>query len=889
MNPEQLLQHFDRISEAPDAIPRLRRFILDLAVRGKLVEQDPNDEPAGELLKRIEAEKARLIKEGRIRKTKTLETLSHDDFKFKIPQNWIGSQLGNIYDVRDGTHDTPKYVNSGYPLVTSKNLSSGRLSFDDIKFISEQDHRQISERSLVEKDDILLAMIGSIGNPVIVDTDREFSIKNVALFKYYDRSTANPGFLCLYLWYAASKMQELAAGGLQPFVSLGFLRNYPIAVPPLPEQHRIVAKVDELMALCDRLESAQTEREQSRDRLVAASLNRLNPSDQSRRPGRDCRDPDFMDESDLGSLPPDSNPKQQNVSSMEGKQAYIPVNWIPAIPAGTTSFDEVRFVLENQPRLGANDGNELKFPLPPFSEQHRIVAKVDELMALCDRLQAAQTGREQCRDRLVAASLNRLNPSDQSRRPGRDCRDPDFMDESDLGSLPPDSNPKQQNVSSMEGKQAYIPVNWIPAIPAGTTSFDEVRFVLENQPRLDANDGNELKFPLPPFSEQHRIVAKVDELMALCDRLQAAQTEREQCRDRLVAASLNRLNQPDQSRRPGRDCRDPDFMDESDLGSLPPDSNPKQQNVSSMEGKQAYFPVNWIPAIPAGTTGFDDVGFVLENLPRLTTRPAHIKQLRQTILNLAVRGKLVAQDQDEESADELLKKVEKEIDDQQFNGFYRKTKPLPSVRIDEKLFTLPFNWEWSRLRSLAHILGDGIHGTPTYTEGTGYYFINGNNLVDGKIVIKPSTKTVSFEEMQKYKKPMTTNTVLVSINGTLGNVAFYHNEEVVLGKSACYFNLSSLINKYYIKLIIESPYFIDYALHGATGATIKNLSLKAMNEFPVPLPPLPEQHRIVAKVDELMALCDQLETQLTRTAADSRRLLESLLHEALVPASEQAA
>jgi type I restriction enzyme, S subunit len=202
----------------------------------------------------------------------------------------------------------------------------------------------------------------------------------------------------------------------------------------------------------------------------------------------------------------------------------------------------------------------------------------------------------------------------------------------------------------MEGKQAYFPVNWIPAIPAGTTGFDDVRFVLENQPRLGANDGNELKFPLPPFSEQHRIVVKVDELMALCDRLQAAQTEREQCRDRLVAASLNRLNQSDQSRRPGMDCRDPDFMDESDLGSLPPDSNPKQQNVSSMEGKQAYIPVNWIPAIPAGTTGFDDVRFVLENLPRLTTRPAHIKQLRQTILNLAVRGKLVPQDPNDEPA-----------------------------------------------------------------------------------------------------------------------------------------------------------------------------------------------------------------------------------------------
>ena len=149
--------------------------------------------------------------------------------------------MGLIYDVRDGTHDTPKYVDVGFPLITSKNLSTGKLSFEDVKFISKSAHERISERSFVEREDILLAMIGSIGNPVIVDTDRQFSIKNVALFKYYDRTVSCPGFLCLFLRNAVADMQKLAAGGLQPFVSLGFLRNYPFALPPLAEQQRIVA------------------------------------------------------------------------------------------------------------------------------------------------------------------------------------------------------------------------------------------------------------------------------------------------------------------------------------------------------------------------------------------------------------------------------------------------------------------------------------------------------------------------------------------------------------------------------------------------------------------------------------------------------------------------
>jgi type I restriction enzyme S subunit len=260
------------LTTRPNQIKQLRQTILNLAVRGKLVPQDPQDEPASELLKRIAQTKRQLVASKMLRKLKELEPLSEYEIKFTLPGGWVAARLGTVYDVRDGTHDTPKYADDGYPLITSKNLSSGRLSFADIKFISEQDHRQISERSAVQKDDILLAMIGSIGNPVVVDTDRPFSIKNVALLKYYDRGLSSPGYLCVFLQHAAEEMRQRAAGGLQPFVSLGFLRSYPFALPPLAEQHRIVAKVDELMALCDRLEASLTTSNQTRTRLLEATL-----------------------------------------------------------------------------------------------------------------------------------------------------------------------------------------------------------------------------------------------------------------------------------------------------------------------------------------------------------------------------------------------------------------------------------------------------------------------------------------------------------------------------------------------------------------------------------------------------------------------------------------
>jgi type I restriction enzyme, S subunit len=157
---------------------------------------------------------------------------------------------------------------------------------------------------------------------------------------------------------------------------------------------------------------------------------------------------------------------------------------------------------------------------------------------------------------------------------------------------------------------------------------------------------------------------------------------------------------------------------------------------------------------------------------------------------------------------------------------------------------------------------------------------------DGRIVIKSTTKTVSAEEMRKHKKPLNQYSVLVSINGTVGKVAFYDGEDVVLGKSACYFNLTEFTNKWFAKLVLDSPYFTNYAVKKATGTTIMNLSLKAMNEFPFPLPPLGEQQRIVTKVDALMALCDRLEASLTAAANTRRRLLEALLAEALAPHEE---
>lgn len=149
---------------------------------------------------------------------------------------------------------------------------------------------------------------------------------------------------------------------------------------------------------------------------------------------------------------------------------------------------------------------------------------------------------------------------------------------------------------------------------------------------------------------------------------------------------------------------------------------------------------------------------------------------------------------------------------------------------------IPDGWEELILEELTSVLGDGLHGTPEYDEFGEYYFINGNNLVNRKIDLNSNAKRTNTSEYLKYRKNLNQNTILVSINGTLGNLAFYDNEKVFLGKSVCYFNVKKDVSKYLIMSILNSFDFQKYIEINATGATIKNVSLKSMREYKILFP-----------------------------------------------------
>ena len=251
----------------------LKKSILQEAVQGKLVPQDPADEPASVLLDRIRAEKEQLIKAGKIKRDKhesvifrrdnshyekrgSEEVCIDDEIPFEIPDTWEWCRLGNILTkLTDGTHSTPKYTNTGIPFISVKDISSGKLNFNDCKYISIDEHQELYSRCNPELNDILLTKVGTTGIPVIVDTEKQFSLfVSVALLKFNNELIFNKYVVQLINSPLVQKqvIKNTRGVGNKNWV-MRDIANTLIAIPPSNEQHRIVAKLDEYFILINQI------------------------------------------------------------------------------------------------------------------------------------------------------------------------------------------------------------------------------------------------------------------------------------------------------------------------------------------------------------------------------------------------------------------------------------------------------------------------------------------------------------------------------------------------------------------------------------------------------------------------------------------------------------
>jgi len=337
--------------------------------------------------------------------------------------------------------------------------------------------------------------------------------------------------------------------------------------------------------------------------------------------------------------------------------------------------------------------------------------------------------------------------------------------------------------------------------------------------------------PLPPLNEQKRIVTKVDQLMALCDQLEARQQEKHEQRIRLNNAALDK------------------FL-----------TAPTPEELS----------LHWQR--------------ICDNFDLLYDAPETVGQLRQAILQLAVQGKLVAQNPEDEPALVLLEEINNEKERLVKDKKISKIKPLPPIKENEISYELPEKWMWTRLGEALIKITDGTHHSPLNGPKGDFKYITAKNIKSKGINLSNITYVSAkvHEEIYNRCDPEPGNILYIKDGATTGIVTINDlNEQFSMLSSVALLKNPSKIYNRYLLYVLRSPYFYSLMRNDMSGVAITRVTLTKLNRALIPLAPFEEQKRIVAKVDQLMALCDELEAGLAQAQTDGGKLMEAVVHHVL--------
>ncbi|EJF4692989.1 restriction endonuclease subunit S [Salmonella enterica] len=348
-------------------IKKLRELILELAVRGKLVPQDPNDEPASVLLERIAAEKAELVKQGKIKKQKPLPEISEEEKPFELPEGWEWARLGVLCKkLTDGSHNPPKDAGNGYPMLSSQNIQDGYIDIENpSRYVSEDDFEKENARTLVQKNDVLLTIVGSIGRSAVVLDDKSFVLqRSVAvidtslyshfLSNFFKAITAQNYFI------------ENGKGTAQKGIYLGQLSLMLIPVPSLGEQKRISDRLNELMILCDQLEQHSLTSLDAHQQLVETLLTTLTDSQNADELAENWArisehfDTLFTTEATIDAL-------KQTIL-----QLAVMGKLVPQDPSDEPASELLKRIAQEKAQLVKDGKIKKQKPLPPISDEEKL-------------------------------------------------------------------------------------------------------------------------------------------------------------------------------------------------------------------------------------------------------------------------------------------------------------------------------------------------------------------------------------------------------------------------------------------------------------------------------------------------------------------------------------
>ncbi|MHC1754581.1 MAG: restriction endonuclease subunit S [Methanosarcina sp.] len=275
-NWQLICENFDLLYDNSESVEKLKKAILQLAVQGKLVEQNPEDEPASVLIEKIESKKKQLVKQGKIKKVSPMRQVSENEFPFELPNNWNWSYLGDILlKLTDGTHHSPTNESSGdFKYITAKNIKTEGIDLTNITYVTSEIHEQIYSRCNPEYGDILYIKDGATtGITVINDLEEPFSmLSSVALMKLPSEIDNKYLLYMLRSPYFYSSMRDDMSGIAITRVTLKKLDNALVPIAPFTEQKRIVEKVDSLTSLCNQLEEKIEDNQKNDETLMDAFL-----------------------------------------------------------------------------------------------------------------------------------------------------------------------------------------------------------------------------------------------------------------------------------------------------------------------------------------------------------------------------------------------------------------------------------------------------------------------------------------------------------------------------------------------------------------------------------------------------------------------------------------
>lgn len=549
-------------------VKKLRELILDLAMRGKLVPQDSSDEPASELLKRIKEEKGKLIAEGKLKKEKPPSPISENEQPFELPEGWQWSRLGLIGLIGSSSRIHQKdWTNSGVPFYRAREIvklaENGFV--DNELFITEELFEILKQNSVVpESNDVMITGVGTIGVPYIVQTQDRFYFKDasVLIFKNFSKIYTSylKYFLLSNIWNEIIHSESM--GTTVHTLTIERAKEVSVPIPPLAEQHRIVAKVDELMALCDQLEQQHSNAQAAHEALVRQLLGTLTQSQNPAEFNANWQRIDahfdvlFNTEASIDGL------KQTLLQlAVMGKLVPQDPNDEPAsellkrIQAEKNKLIAAGKLKKEKPLISMN---EKPFELPQGWEWTNLLnaAVINPRNNASDDIKASFVPMT-----LIGSAFTDKH-QDEKRLWKEIKQGFTHFAEGDIGVA--------KITPCFENSKACVFENLENGLGAGTTELHIVRPVMNTlspryvlaylksprflklgeskmtgtagQKRLPKDFVETNPFPLPPLAEQHRIVAKVDVLMALCDqlkiRIQQANQQQQTIANALVAQAI---------------------------------------------------------------------------------------------------------------------------------------------------------------------------------------------------------------------------------------------------------------------------------------------------------------------------------------------------------------